>query len=282
MGIFSGLKNLGLGNMEEMDLFDEPKKEEAKPKAAAAVPARPQEKDLIYDRSFVCPVCDSHFTAKIMKSSKARLLGTDQDLRARYDGIDAVKYDVVMCPVCAYSALIRFFTNVTSAQAKLIREKISQTVTLTKYAEEVYSYEQAMERYKLALVNAVVKRSKASEKAYICLKTAWLLRGYGESLREKEDCDEKKVAARARQEEEFLENAYKGFSEARQSEMFPICGMNTVTVDYLVAVLAVRFKDYGVATKLLSAVITSPGANVRIKDRARDMKDQVMRELKSK
>lgn len=170
----------------------------------------------------------------------------------------------------------------TSAQAKLIREKISQTVTLTKYAEEVYSYEQAMERYKLALVNAVVKRSKASEKAYICLKTAWLLRGYGESLREKEDCDEKKVAALARQEEEFLENAYKGFSEARQSEMFPICGMNTVTVDYLVAVLAVRFKDYGVATKLLSAVITSPGANVRIKDRARDMKDQVMRELKSK
>ncbi len=282
MGIFSGLKNLGLGNMEEMDLFDEPKKEEAKPKAAAAVPARPQEKDLIYDRSFVCPVCDSHFTAKIMKSSKARLLGTDQDLRARYDGIDAVKYDVVMCPVCAYSALIRFFTNVTSAQAKLIREKISQTVTLTKYAEEVYSYEQAMERYKLALVNAVVKRSKPSEKAYICLKTAWLLRGYGESLREKEDCDEKKVAALARQEEEFLENAYKGFSEARQSEMFPICGMNTVTVDYLVAVLAVRFKDYGVATKLLSAVITSPGANVRIKDRARDMKDQVMRELKSK
>lgn len=282
MGIFSGLKSLGLGNMEEMDLFEEPKKEEAKVKAAAVAPARPQEKDLIYDRSFVCPVCDSHFTAKIMKSSKARLLGTDQDLRARYEGIDAVKYDVVMCPVCAYAALIRFFTSVTSSQARLIREKISQKVTLTEYVEETYSYEQAMERYKLALVNAVIKRSKASEKAYICLKTAWLLRGYGESLREKEDCDEKKVEAMARQEEEYLENAYKGFSEARQSEMFPICGMNTVTVDYLVAVLAVRFKDYGVATKLLSAVITSPGANVRIKDRARDMKDQVMRELKSK
>ncbi len=282
MGIFSGLKSLGLGNMEEMDLFEEPKKEEAKVKAAAVAPARPQEKDLIYDRSFVCPVCDSHFTAKIMKSSKARLLGTDQDLRARYEGIDAVKYDVVMCPVCAYAALIRFFTSVTSSQARLIREKISQKVTLTEYVEETYSYEQAMERYKLALVNAVIKRSKASEKAYICLKTAWLLRGYGESLREKEDCDEKKVEAMARQEEEYLENAYKGFSEARQSEMFPICGMNTVTVDYLVAVLAVRFKDYGVATKLLSAVITSPGANVRMKDRARDMKDQVMRELKSK
>ena len=281
MGIFSGLKRLGLGNMEEMDLFEEAKQEEAKKKAPAAEPPKPQEKDLIYDRSFVCPVCDSSFTAKIMKSNKARLLGTDQDLRARYEGIDAVKYDVVMCHVCGYAALIRFFPNVTSSQAKLIREKISQTVKLTTYNDEIYSYEEAMERYKMALVNAVVKHSKASEKAYLCLRSAWLFRGYSESLREKEDCDEKLVAALAAQENEFLENAYKGFSEARQSEMFPICGMNTVTVDYLVAVLAVRFKDYGVATKLLSAVITSPGANMRIKDRARDMKDQVMRELKA-
>ena len=275
-------RSLGLGNMEEVDLFEEAKQEESKKKDPVAAPPKPQEKDLIYDRSFVCPVCDSHFTAKIMKSNKARLLGTDQDLRARYEGIDAVKYDVVMCPVCGYAALIRFFTNVTSTQAKLIREKISQTVKLTAYNDEIYSYEQAMERYKMALVNAVVKRSKPSEKAYICLKSAWLLRGYGESLREKEDYDEKLVAALANQENEFLENAYKGFSEARQSEMFPICGMNTVTVDYLVAVLAVRFKDYGVATKLLSAVITAPGANMRIKDRARDMKDQVMKELKTK
>ncbi len=282
MGIFSGLKHLGLGNMEEMDLFEETKKEEARKKAPAAAPPKLQEKDLIYDRSFVCPVCDSSFSAKIMKSNKARLLGTDKDLRARYDGIDAVKYDVVMCPICGYAALIRFFTNVTSTQAKMIREQISQTVKLTAYNDEIYSYKQAMERYKMALVNAVVKRSKASEKAYICLKNAWLLRGYSESLREKEEYDEKLVAALASQENEFLENAYKGFEEARQSEMFPICGMDTVTVDYLVAVLAVRFKDYGVATKLLSAVITAPGANMRIKDRARDMKDQVMRELKTK
>ena len=282
MGIFSGLKRLGLGNMEEMVLFEAAEREEARKKTPVAAPPKPQEKDLIYDRSFVCPVCDSPFTSKIMKSNKARLLGTDQDLRARYEGIDAVKYDVVMCPICGYAALIRFFTNVTSSQAKLIREKISQTVKLTVYNDEIYSYEQAMERYKMALVNAVVKHSRASEKAYICLRSAWLFRGYSESLREKEGYDEKLVAALAAQENEFLENAYKGFAEARQSEMFPICGMNTVTVDYLVAVLAVRFKDYGVATKLLSAVITAPGASMRIKDRARDMKDQVARELKAR
>ena len=282
MGIFSGLKNLWLGNMEGMNLFEETKKEESRHKPAPAAPPKPQEKDLIYDRSFVCPVCDSSFTAKIMKTSKARMLGTDQDLRARYEGIDAAKYEVVMCPVCAYAALIRYFTNVTSAQAKLIKEKISQTVHLTTYDEETYSYEQAVERYKLALVNAVVKRAKTSEKAYICLRNAWLLRGYRESLQEKEQPDTELIEKLEKQENEFLENAYRGFTEARQSEMFPICGMNTITIDYLLSVLAIRFKEYDVATKLLSTVITSSGANARIKDKAREMKEQILREQSKK
>lgn len=280
MGILSGLKGLGLGNLEGLNLFDEPKKEEAKKKDQQAPAPKPQEKDLIYDRSFVCPVCDSPFTAKIMKSNKAKLLGTDQDLRARYDGIDAAKYEVVLCPICGYAALIRFFTNVTTGQAKLIREKISQTVRLTPYTGEVYSYEEAVKRYKLALVNALVKRSKPSEKAYICLKNAWLLRGYAESLKEKENPDEKLIQDLGNQEEELLANAYKGFTEARQTEMFPMCGMSEVTVDYLLAVLAVRFKDYGAATKLLSAILTSSSANSRIKDKARDIKEQVMKEQK--
>lgn len=62
--------------------------------------------------------------------------------------------------------------------------------------------------------------------------------------------------------------------------MFPLCGMNEITVDYLLAVLAVRFKDYQVATKLLGSIITSSSANSRIKDKARDMKEQVVKELK--
>ena len=51
-------------------------------------------------------------------------------------------------------------------------------------------------------------------------------------------------------------------------------------MDYLLSVLAVRFKDYQVAVKLLGSIITSTSANARIKDRARDMKEQVVKELK--
>ena len=279
MGILSGLRSLGLGSLENVSLFEEPKKKEAE-KAEQAVAAKVEEKDLIYDRSFVCPVCDSPFTAKLMKSNKAKLLGTDPDLRARYDGIDAAKYEVVMCPICGYAALMRYFTGITSGQAKLIKEKISQTVRIKPYEGETYSYEEAQKRYKLALVGAVVKHAKTSERAYICLKYAWLTRGYVESLREEEQPDEKLIAELESQENELLENAYKGFTEARQTEMFPMCGMNEVTVDYLLAVLASRFTDFDVSLKLLGSIITSRSANPRIKDKARDMKEHVTREMK--
>ncbi len=282
MGILSGLKSLGLGNLEDVSLFEEPKKKEAEKQEQVAAP-KVQEKDLIYDRSFVCPVCDSSFTSKVMKSNKAKLLGTDADLRARYEGIDAAKYEVVMCPVCGYAALMRYFTGITSSQAKLVREKISQTVRIPPSQGETYTYEEAIQRYKLALVGSVVKRAKPSEKAYICLKYAWLTRGYLESLKEQEaKADEKRVAEWETQENELLANAYKGFTEARQTEMFPLCGMNEVTVDYLLAVLAARFQDYDISVRLLSSIITSRSANSRIKDKARDMKDQVMLDMKKK
>lgn len=282
MGILSGLKSLGLGNLEDENLFEQPKKEELRQKPVPVAPPKPQEKDLVYDKSFVCPVCDNPFTAKLMKTSKAKAIGTDQDLRVRYEGVDAAKYEVVVCPACGYAALNRYFTGVTTMQAKQIKEKISQTVRLAPYEGETYSYEEAMTRYKLALASAMVKRSKTSEKAYICLKNAWLARGYSESLKEKEEPDQKLIQELDQQENELLKSAYEGLKEARQTEPFPICGMNVVTVDYLMAVMAIRFQEYDLASKMISTILGSSAASSRIKDKARDMKDQVIRELKKK
>lgn len=280
VGILSGLKGLGLDKLENMDIYEEEKKETEKPAAAAV--NKIDERDLIFDKSFACPVCDGSFSAKIVKSGKAKLIGTDQDLRARYEGIDPSKYDVLLCPSCGYAALSRYFTTITSAQAKLIREKVSQSVHVHSYNDEVYSYEQALERYKLVLVDAVVKKAKASEKAYICLKSAWLVRGYAESLREEGNPDEKLLQELAQQETEYLDNAYKGFVEARQSEGFPMCGMDEVTVDYLIAALAARGKKYDVAGKLVAAILTNSAASARIKERARELKEQILEDMKKK
>lgn len=281
MSILSGLKGLGLGGLEDMEIFEEEKEKETA-KAAPVIP-QIQEKDFIFDKSNVCPVCDSHFTAKMMKSSKAKLIGTDQDLRARYEGVDPIKYDVLLCPCCGYAALSRYFTGITSAQAKLIREKISTSVHISAYNDETYSYEQALERYKLALINAVVKKARASEKAYICLKSAWLIRGYCEELREQGDADKKvTIDLLAKQEEEYIENAYKGFAEARQSEGFPMCGMDEVTIDYLVAALAAHLKKYDVAGRLVASLLTNSQASARIKEKARTLKEQILEEMKKK
>jgi len=280
MGILSGLGGLGLGNLEGMDIFESEEKE-AKKKAAAE-PVKVEEKDLIYDRTFTCPVCEKEFTAKVMKSGKAKLLGSDNDLRAKYEGIDAVKYDVEMCPCCGYSALSRYFVKLSPAQVKLIKEKVSSNVNISAYSGETYTYEHAMERYKLALVCAVVRHAKASEKAYICLKSAWLMRGYQENLMETGANNPALLESLAKQEEEYLMNAYKGFVEARQSEGFPMCGMDEITIDYLIAVLSVRFKKFDVASRMIASILASPSANARMKDKARDLKEEVLLQLKKK
>lgn len=279
MSLLSGLGGLGLNGLEEMDIYGETEKAEAKKKAQE--PVKVEEKDLIYDKTFKCPCCDSDAPAKIMKTGKAKLIGSDQDLRPRYEGIDAVKYDAVLCPSCGYTALTRFFPNLTSAQTKLIKEKISANVRIPSYTGDTYSYKEAVERYQLALANAVVKRAKASEKAYICLKSAWLMRGYRESVMDTEEgTPELKTELKAR-EEEYILNAYNGFVEARQNEGFPMCGMDEITMDYLLGVLAAHLEKYDVASRMVSSILTSSNANNRMKDKARDLKEQIMAKMKN-
>ena len=280
MGILSGLGGMGLGGLENMDIFEDEEKAKEEAKAKATAVAQIEEKDIVFDRNYTCPVCGEMLSSKAVRSGKAKLLGTDTDLRAKYDIIDPGKYDVILCPGCGYAALTRFFDKITQAQGKLIKEKISSSVKITKYDDVIYSYPEAMERYKLALVNAVVKKARSSEKAYICLKSAWVARGYRESLQADENADSGLIADLEKQEDEFLQNAYKGFAEARQSEGFPMCGMDELTVDYLLAVLAAHCKKYDVASRMVTSVLTSPAANPRMKDKARDLKEQIQQEMK--
>ena len=134
----------------------------------------------------------------------------------------------------------------------------------------------------MTLANAIVKMAKPSEKAYICLKTAWLLRGKGESLDKADPEYEAKKKAIDNEEREFLKNALDGFLAARQSENFPMCGMDEPTVDYVIAVTATKFEQFDVASKLVSSIITSTAANPRMKDKARDLKEQIVKQVKLK
>lgn len=277
-GLLSGLEQFGLSGLENMDLYEKPKEEEAK----AHVPQVVQEQDFLFDKTFTCPICDKEFKTRTVKIGKAKLIGTDMDLRPKYEHVDLLKYDIIMCPSCGYAALSRYFKFITSPQAKRIKEAISSKFKpITEY-KEIYTYDEALERYKLTLANAIVKAAKPSEKAYICLKTAWLLRGKGEAL-DKESpkyAEEKKKTGA--EETEFLRNALDGFLAARQTESFPMCGMDEPTVDYLISVIAIKFEQFDVASKLISQIIASPATNPRMKDKARTLKDQIVKQIKLK
>lgn len=278
-GLLSGLEGFGLGNLEGMELFAEPEEESKNgPKKAEAVIVK--ETDFLFDKSFTCPVCDKEFKSKTVKSGKARLIGTDKDLRPKYQDIDVLKYDVLVCPRCGYATLSRYFKFITAHQRKSIKELISKSYKSKEITTDTYSYEDALERYKLALANAIVKQAKASEKAYICLKASWLLRGKGESMNPTEENYAEKKKANETEELEFLKNAFDGFLAARQTESFPMCGMDEVTVDYLIATMALTFKQYDVVSKLVSSILLSSTANARMKDRTRDLKEEVLKAIK--
>lgn len=281
-GLLSGLGQFGLGNLENMDLYEVSQKEEEIKKGEIKKEVVVQEQDFLFDKTFTCPICDHEFKSRTVKIGKAKLVGTDMDLRPKYEQVDLLKYDIIMCPKCGYAALSRYFKFLTSPQAKRIKEMISKNFKPVTTHNEIYTYDEALERYKLTLANAIVKMAKPSEKAYICLKTAWLLRGKAESL-DKADAEyETKKKQIEEEEKKFLKNALDGFIAARQSESFPMCGMDEATVDYVISVTAIKFEQYDVASKLISQIIASSATNPRMKDKARDLKEQILKEIKAK
>lgn len=275
--LFSGLESLGLGNLSEMQLFESKENKENKKKDAEQA-VEVKEADLLFDKSFRCKVCDREFKSKMVRTGKVRLVGSDNDLRPKYQGVDSLKYDAIVCPYCGYAALSRFFNYMTDTQAKLIRTNISTNFKGLKENEDILSYDEAMTRHKLALVNAVVKHAKASEKAYICLKLAWLCRGKAEALPEDTPDMEAVKQELATQEKEYITNAYEGFIGAFSKEDFPMCGMDEMTLTYLTADLARQIEKYDEAMRLLARVLTAREASDRIKSKARDMKEMIQEE----
>jgi len=278
-GLLSGLDKFGLEGLEGAILFPEAKKK----RIAESPTAKPvvKEADLIFDKGYECPACGSEFRAKTVKMGKAKLAEVEMDLRPRYQNVDPLKYDAVVCPECGYAALTRFFNSLTPVQVRLIKEEITARFKAVSKAEEIYTYEKAIENHKLALVNAMVKKAKSSEKAYICLKLAWIIRGKKEHLPTYVDNYDAIIKESEEEENKFVKNAFEGFRRAIEMESFPMCGMDEHTTIYLVAVLAMNTGNYDIASKLVSSVLTDRTASRRIKDKACELKEALIQKIRS-
>lgn len=288
MGLLSGLESLGLGKMKGQELYEKesPKaaegtKEQNKKQVQVQVKQK-NEADILFDKTYTCPVCGKEFTSKTIRVGRNKMISQDLDLRAKYDTADVTKYDPVVCGFCGFAALGKFFKPLSTAQEKLIKENISNNFRGLNEPEGAYSYDDAIMRYKLVLASTVVKLGKNSEKAYVCLKMAWIYRGKAESLPSDTPNREAILKELHDAEIECLTNAYEGFNSAFSQESFPMCGMDESTVTYLVAELARRVGKLDEAGRWVSQILVSRTASDRLKDRAREVKELIGKEKDGK
>lgn len=251
--IFSGLENLGFDNVNKLNLFKDPEKEN---------PKAPTKESLIssalFDKEVKCPVCDFKFKAKSVKVNAPRTISKDSDFFIRYNVVNPYFYDVWLCPSCGYAAMKLDFPKIKSYQLPLIQQNIT-TKWRGKNYPEFYDENIAIERYKLALLNSVVMEGKDSTKAMICLKTAWMYRLIDDKANENI----------------FLTRAFDGFNRAYQTEDFPIYGLQRFSLLYLLGELCRRLEKNDEALQWFSKVITNPTATQKVKDMARDMRDLI-------
>lgn len=238
-----------------------------------------EEPNYLLARSYTCPVCDKSFKALVVKANRTRVVGHDIDLRPQYEPVDSLKYTVISCPLCGYSALMRIFPNITTNQKKMVREKISSNFSPQAVMEEptLYTYEDALGRFQMAFATAMATVAKSSEKAYLCLNMSWLVRGQRKTLSETEVANLPRIEELRDTEKGLRQKALDGFIYARQSEGYPMCGnMDQYTVDYIIAALFYKTREFEKAMKLLPEIIISSSASRGVKEKARELKEKIL------
>ena len=282
MDFMSGLDKFGLSPDELNGLYEDNKQKTIKRTEVIKAAQEEEEKDFLFKKTITCPVCDKKFWTLTVKTSKARLVGTDDDYRPIYKSIDTMKYGVTSCPYCGYSAMNSDFTHVSGVQIKLLKEQVASRFKPTdEELPEVYTYEEAIEKFKLAIYSAIVKRATLSEKAYTCLKLSWLYRGQIEEMKSDGYPSESEEVKSAHESEMYYyKQALDGMTQAVANESFPICGMNQDTMDLLLAQMNYKLENYDVASKLVSRILVSKTASRHIKDKALDLKDIIIKKIR--
>lgn len=269
--ILSEAEKLGFHQLKGVDVYATVgEKGKGNAEKVTEGPVQHKETDYLLRKSYVCPICNNSFKALQVKASKPRLLSTDPDMRPVYQYIDVIKYDCVVCEKCGYASLNKHFDQISDAQIRIVRKEVCERFKGLKPAGDTYTYDEAITRFQLALANTMIKRAKASERAYLCLKLAWLYRGKRNAI---VSIDEKKREELYETEIQYIKKAREGFLSARAKEMFPIAGMDEYTFDFLLAELSIECNEEAEAKKLISNLIYSKTAPTRVRDKARELRD---------
>lgn len=212
----------------------------------------------LFDKQIICPVCNAHFKIKTVKSKSPRISSKDSDFFIRYSIVNLYFYDVIICNSCGYAALRSDFNNIKSHKKELVFSNVTPKWKPRTYPD-ILDETLAIERYKLALLNAILLNLLDSTKSMISLKIAWMYRLLENDTLEKT----------------FLLQALEGFNYAYTKEVFPIYGMQRDAFMYLLGELNRRVGNYQDALLWFSKIIVNVNSSYKIKELARTGKNLI-------
>lgn len=268
MNIFKGLETFGLKQPKSVELYSEGEHIDTEYRVIV-------EREALYDKSYVCPVCQKKFKNRAVKTSRQRIMSIEYDLRPTYDYFETYKYDVILCPHCGYAALDSVYSKITPIQAKVIEQKIGAQFRSTSVTGDIYDYETSILRYKLALYVAVLKNANSIEKAYLCLRLKWLFQVCIESM---EDGNEQKAVYK-QQIISITEQALTGFLDTYMKGHYSSFGFDESKLMYIIGQLSSELEKNKEAYEWLTKVASYTGANFRLRDMARDRRAEIKRKL---
>lgn len=213
----------------------------------------------LFDKNVTCPVCGSTFKTKAVKSKSPRITSKDSDFFIHYSSkVNPYFYDVWICNSCGYASMKSDFDTIKTYRKELVLSNITPKWQARVYPD-ILDETLAIERYKIALLNAMLTDANDSTKAMLSLKIAWMFRLLEDSS----------------QENVFIGQALEGFTDAYTNEVFPIYGLQRDSLMYLLGELNRRLENYDDALLWFSKTIVNTNASSRVKELARVGKNSI-------
>lgn len=180
----------------------------------------------LYDKKIECPICKNEFNTKIVRASRLRLVKRDEDFLSYYNVENPIKYNAFVCPNCGYSAYHSKFDEIKENQTSLIKDNITSKWKKRSFGG-VRDLDEAIEAYKLALINGNLLKASNLEIGNILLNLGWLYR-----LKNEEE-----------NEYRFLTLCRDKFIDAYNLESLAGTNMDDSKLSYLIGELSRRIND---------------------------------------
>ncbi len=221
----------------------------------------------VYNSKTVCPVCGSKIEYTKVRSKAFRLIKLDTDFCPYYEGENPLLYEAVICPECGYGAHVTSFENISRYDKEKVRNEITSKGNKRKFTGP-RTVEQALEAFKIVLLNLNCIEGLKSEIAKICMRIAWLYRYKGDQ----------------EQEKKFLNYALINYKKAYSQEDLSEEGkLDEYTCMYIIGELSKRLGLYEDSTQWLSRLIMSysdPGQKDRIPHRLIELARELFQEVR--